>query len=61
MNDVNFKKAFLEFLLNAAICTFLINFLQFHDWVKSLQFGLVFGILMAVFYTFILPKIKKKK
>jgi hypothetical protein len=56
----NFKKPFLEFLLNAAICTILINFLQYHDWVKSLKFGVVFGLAMSIFYTFILPKFKKK-
>ncbi len=56
----NFKKPFLEFLLNTAICTVLINFLQFDNWEKSLKFGVVFGIVMTVFYIFILPKFKKK-
>ena len=60
MNDFNFKKPFLEFLLNGTICTILINFLQFHDWIKSLKFGLIFGLAMSVFYTYILPKIKKQ-
>ena len=57
----NFKKPFIEFLLNATICTVLINFLQFNDWMKSLKYGLVFGLVMSIFYTFILPKIQKKK
>lgn len=61
MNNSNLKKAILEFLFNGAICTVLINYLQFNDWEKSLKFGLVFGFVMAVFYTFILPKFKKKK
>jgi len=61
MNNINLKKAFLEFLFNGAICTVLINYLQFHDWLKSLKFGLVFGIVMSVFYTVILPKFKKKQ
>ena len=56
----NFKKPFLEFLLNTTICTVLINFLQFDNWEKSLKFGVVFGIVMTVFYIFILPKFKKK-
>ncbi len=57
----NLKKPFLEFLLNGIICTVLINFLQFNDWIKSLKYGLAFGVVMSVFYTFILPKFKKKK
>lgn len=55
-----FKKPFLEFVLNTVICTVLINFLQFNNWEKSLKFGVVFGIVMTVFYIFILPKFKKK-
>lgn len=61
MNNTNLKKAILEFLFNGTICTVLINYLQFNDWEKSLKFGLVFGFVMAVFYTFILPKFKNKK
>ncbi|WP_329804453.1 hypothetical protein [Flavobacterium facile] len=61
MNDFNFKKPFLEFLLNGTICTVLIYFLQFHDWIKSLKFGVAFGLVMAIFYTLILPKFKKKQ
>ena len=57
----NLKKPFLEFLLNGAICTVLIYYLQFHDWIKSLKFGVAFGLVMAIFYTFILPKFKKKQ
>ncbi|CAM4336456.1 hypothetical protein [Flavobacterium terrigena] len=57
----NLKKPFLEFLLNATICTVLINFLQYHDWIKSLKFGAAFGLAMSIFYTFILPKFKKKQ
>ncbi len=60
-NNFNLKKPFLEFLLNATICTVLINFLQYHDWVKSLKFGVAFGLAMSIFYTFILPKFKNKK
>ena len=56
-----FKKPFLEFLLNGTICTVLIYFLQFHDWIKALKFGAAFGLVMAIFYTFILPKFSKKK
>lgn len=56
-----FKKPFLEFVLNASICTVLIQFLQFNNWIKSIQFGIVFGIVMMVFYIYILPKFKKKK
>jgi hypothetical protein len=55
-----FKKPFLEFVLNTTICTVLINFLQFDNWEKSLKFGVVFGIVMTIFYIFILPKFKKK-
>ena len=61
MNDINFKNLFQEFLLNATICTVLVNFLQYNDWIKSLKFGLVFGLVMSIFYSFILPKFKKKK
>lgn len=61
MNNFNLKNFILEFLLNATICTLLINFLQYHDWVKSLKFGLVFGLAMSIFYTFVLPKLKRKK
>lgn len=57
----NLKKPFLEFLLNATICTILINVLQYNDWIKSLKFGLAFGLVMSIFYSFILPKFKKKK
>lgn len=57
----NLKKPFLEFLLNAAICTVLVNILQYNDWIKSLKFGLAFGLVMSIFYSFILPKFKKKK
>ena len=56
-----FRKPFLEFLLNGAICTVLINFLQYHDLIKSLKFGAAFGLAMSIFYTFILPKFKNKK
>ena len=57
----NLKKPFLEFLLNGTICTVLIYFLQFHVWIKSLKFVVAFGLVMAIFYTFILPKFKKKQ
>ncbi|NHM00740.1 hypothetical protein [Flavobacterium difficile] len=60
MSNLNLKKALLEFLFNGTICTVLIYYLQFHDWNKSLKFGLVFGLVMAILYTFILPKFKKK-
>ncbi len=57
----NLKKPFLEFLLNGAICTVLIYFLQYHDWIIALKFGVAFGLVMSIFYTFILPKFKNKK
>lgn len=55
----NYKKGILEFFLNAGIATTLSYFLQFHIWKKAILFGLIFGFIMAVFYTFILPSFKK--
>ncbi|WP_300571080.1 hypothetical protein [Flavobacterium sp.] len=59
-SSVDYKKFLLEFLFNGLIGTSLSFFLQYHDWSKALIFGLSFGFLIAVFYTFILPRFKKK-
>lgn len=57
---MNYKKFLLEFLFNGLIATSLSFFFIYHDWNKSFIFGLGFGLLMAVFYRFILPRFKKK-
>lgn len=58
--NIDYKKLLLEFLFNCLIATSLSYFLQFHNWSKALGFGLIFGLLISIFYTFVLPRIKKK-
>ena len=56
---INYKKMLLEFLLNGGIAASLSFFLQYHDWNRAITFGMTFGLLMTIFYTFILPRFKK--
>ncbi len=58
-SDFDYKKFLLEFLFNGLIGTSLSYFFQFHDWSRALVFGISFGLLISIFYTFILPRLKK--
>jgi len=57
---MDYKKFVSEFIFNGLIATSLSYFFIYQDWSKSFVFGWGFGLLMAVFYTFILPRFKKK-
>lgn len=59
-SSIDYKKLLLEFVFNGVISTSLSYFFIYHNWPKSFVFGLGFGLLMAVFYTFVLPRFKKK-
>lgn len=61
MKNFNFKKFIINLLIYAAIFSILMNFMEYHNWKKSITAGLFYGLFMAIFNSFILPKLTKKK
>jgi len=61
MLNFNVKKFIINLLIYAAIFSILMNFMEYHNWEKSITAGLFYGFFMAIFNSFILPKLTKKK
>lgn len=61
MSNFDLKKFSINVLIYAAIFSVLMNFMEYHNWKKSITAGLFYGVFMAIFNAFILPKLTKKK
>jgi uncharacterized membrane-anchored protein YitT (DUF2179 family) len=61
MSKFNLKKFVINLLIYAAIFSILMNFMEYNDWKKSITAGLFYGFFMAIFNSFVLPKLTKKK
>ncbi len=61
MKNFNLKKFTTQLLIYAIIFSVLMNFLEFNNWKKSITAGLFYGFFMAIFNSFILPKLSKKE
>jgi uncharacterized membrane-anchored protein YitT (DUF2179 family) len=61
MKNFNLKKFAIDLLIYAAIFSILMNFIEYHNWKKSITAGLFYGLFMAIFNSLILPKLQKKK
>jgi uncharacterized membrane-anchored protein YitT (DUF2179 family) len=61
MKNFNLKRFIIEMLIYAVVFGVFMYFAEYKDVQKSVTIGVFYGFFMSIFYSFLLPKLQKKK
>jgi uncharacterized membrane-anchored protein YitT (DUF2179 family) len=61
MKKFNLKRFIIEMLIYAVVFGVFMYFAEYKDVQKSVTIGVFYGFFMSIFYSFLLPKLQKKK